>query len=109
MSFVKATTIDQLPAGQIMTFDLAGKKVLLANANGQFYALENRCPHLGKPLEKSALNGCVLTCPYHKAQFDVSNGRNLRDAQLFFLKMSCKDAKTFGVKVEGKDILVEQP
>ncbi len=108
MSFVKVASTSELSAGTIKQFDVDGKKILIANANGSFYALDNKCPHIGKPLDKGTLNGCTLTCAYHGAQFDVRDGKNLKDAKLLFLKISCNNAKTYGVKVDGSDILVEQ-
>lgn len=107
MTFLKVSSTSEIPDGQIKAFDLGGKKILLANAKGSFYAVDNKCPHIGKPLDSGQLNGCVLTCAYHKAQFDVRDGLNLTPAKMLFLKMACKNAKTYLVKVEESYIFVE--
>lgn len=107
MVFVRLTDTSDVPLGAMKAFELKGQKILLANSNGSFYALANKCPHIGKPLDKGTLVGCNVTCPYHHAQFDVRNGQNLKDAKLLFLKMACKSATTFPVKVEGEDVLIE--
>lgn len=107
MAFVNVGSTSEVPDGQVKTFDLGGKKVLVAKANGSFYALENKCPHIGKPLDSGLLTGCVLTCSYHKAQFDVRDGLNLTPARVLFLKMACKNARTYPLKVEGSNILIE--
>jgi 3-phenylpropionate/trans-cinnamate dioxygenase ferredoxin subunit len=107
MAFVKVANKSDVPAGTMRAFELSGKKILLANDKGTFLAIANKCPHLGKPLQGGTLEGCVVTCPYHKAKFDLRDGTNLADARLLFLKMSCKPATTFPLKIEQDDILIE--
>ena len=34
------------------------------------FTLDGICPHAGGPLAKGALNGNVVTCPWHGWQFD---------------------------------------
>jgi nitrite reductase/ring-hydroxylating ferredoxin subunit len=41
-------------------------------------ATQARCPHKGGPLTEGSLEGHVLTCPWHGAQFDVRTGEVLR-------------------------------
>jgi nitrite reductase/ring-hydroxylating ferredoxin subunit len=52
----------------------ADRPVLLLRHNGQFYALDNRCPHMGFPLEKGSVRDCILTCHWHHARFDLATG-----------------------------------
>lgn len=107
MVFVKLASTSDVPAGKMKAFDLKGQKILLANTNGSFHALTNKCPHIGKPLDKGSLDGYSVTCAYHHAQFDVRDGANLEVAKLLFLKMACAGAKTYPVKIEGSEVLVE--
>jgi nitrite reductase/ring-hydroxylating ferredoxin subunit len=46
---------------------------------GQFYALRNSCLHRGGPVCTGALEGNILTCPWHGYQYDVTNGQLLDD------------------------------
>ncbi|MGB7209315.1 MAG: Rieske 2Fe-2S domain-containing protein, partial [Pyrinomonadaceae bacterium] len=48
-----------------------GTEVALYNVNGQFYALENFCPHKGYPLPDSRLYGNIVECDLHGWQFDI--------------------------------------
>ncbi|MCS7264063.1 MAG: Rieske (2Fe-2S) protein [Armatimonadetes bacterium] len=41
---------------------------------GQIYAVDNRCPHMGFPLHKGSVQDGILTCPWHHARFDLSCG-----------------------------------
>lgn len=107
MAFVKLATASDVPPGKMKAFDISGKSILLANEDGSFYALRNKCPHIGKPLDKGTFDGHTITCAYHHAQFDVQNGVNLKAAKLLFLTVACADVQSFPVKIEGNDVLIE--
>ena len=109
MSFVKIAETDMIAPGEKKDFPLNGKTVLLANVDGAFYALNNKCPHMGGSLTDGTLEGATITCPRHGAKFDVRTGKNLNSAKIAFVQMKVDDAGSFPVKVEGKDILVEIP
>lgn len=51
-----------------------GKEVALFRVDGEFYVLDNYCDHMGGPLGEGALNGCIVSCPWHGWQFDVRTG-----------------------------------
>ncbi|MEP7190458.1 MAG: Rieske 2Fe-2S domain-containing protein, partial [Roseiflexaceae bacterium] len=48
--------------------------VLLLRHAGGFYAVDNRCPHMGFPLDKGSVKDCILTCHWHHARFDLNSG-----------------------------------
>ncbi|NTU82495.1 MAG: Rieske 2Fe-2S domain-containing protein [Chloroflexales bacterium] len=50
------------------------RPVLLLRHVGRFYALDNRCPHMGFPLDKGSVSDCILTCHWHHARFDLASG-----------------------------------
>jgi nitrite reductase/ring-hydroxylating ferredoxin subunit len=51
-----------------------GRPVLVLHQNGAFFAVDNRCPHMGFPLERGSVRDCVLTCHWHHARFDLATG-----------------------------------
>ncbi len=51
-----------------------GREVAIFHIGEEYYALDNRCPHMEGPLGEGELDGCVVTCPWHGWQFDVRNG-----------------------------------
>jgi nitrite reductase (NADH) small subunit len=73
--------------------------VALFNVGGEFFALDGVCPHQGGPLGKGALEGCILTCPWHGWQFDVTNGE-------FQLRKSLVQPR-FNTRVVGDEVQVE--
>ncbi len=107
MSFVKIAETDMIAPGEKKGFPLNGKTVLLANVDGAFYALNNKCPHMGGSLADGTLEGTTITCPRHGAKYDVRTGKNLGNAKIAFVQMKVGDAEALPVKIEGKDILVE--
>lgn len=38
------------------------------------YAVDNRCPHMGFPLDKGSVRDGILTCHWHHARFDLESG-----------------------------------
>ncbi len=52
--------------------------VCVANMAGKFFAVADRCGHSNAPLSKGELEGSVVTCPLHAAQFDLISGAIVR-------------------------------
>lgn len=48
--------------------------ILVIWRDGKVYALDNRCPHLGFPLDRGSIEDGILTCHWHHARFDVTSG-----------------------------------
>src|SRR5688572_5989528 len=67
-----------LPAGIVKAVQLEGKTIALANVDGQYYAVDDVCPHRGCSLATGLLAGSILSCPCHGSQFDVTNGAVVR-------------------------------
>lgn len=53
-------------------------EVAVFNVNGTLYGTQAQCTHMGGPLCEGKLDGAVVTCPFHGAQFDVTTGKVLR-------------------------------
>ena len=51
-----------------------GKTIVLFQHNEQVYALDNRCPHMGFPLDRGSVEDGILSCHWHHARFDVASG-----------------------------------
>ena len=67
--------VEAVPPGRGATVQLKdGNEVALFNVGGEFYAIENFCPHKGYPLADSRLYGSVVECDLHGWRFDVRDG-----------------------------------
>jgi nitrite reductase/ring-hydroxylating ferredoxin subunit len=109
MEFVKAADAGELPANKMITVVVGDKEVLLANVDGSYYAIANKCTHFGGSLAQGVLEGSVVTCPRHGARFDVKTGHAVGEAKVVFVKMKVKDEESYTVKVEGTNIMVGIP
>jgi len=106
MNYLKAAQTGEISPGEMKIVRVGERNILLVNVAGTYYALNNRCPHLGGSLGKGVLEGSAVTCPLHGSRFDVTNGKVLHNARIAFINMKVNDAKTYPVKIEGADILV---
>jgi len=106
MEFIRVADIAELPENKMIIVVVDGKEVLLANVGGSYYAIANKCTHLGGSLVKGALEGSIVTCPRHGAQFDVKTGQAVENARIAFIKMSVKGLESYTVKVEATDIFL---
>ena len=69
-----------LEPGGLRAVDVDGVSVLLANVEGEIYALRNGCAVDGLALEGGRLVGSVLVCPWHNCAYDVRTGRRADDS-----------------------------
>ena len=67
--------VSGLGPGEMRAVEARGHSLLVCNAEGSFYVLQNRCPHAGVPLDRGRLRGCVLECAFHGGKLDVRDGR----------------------------------
>lgn len=107
MPFQYAHKLSELLEGEKCQIVIDNKEVLLVNLAGTVFALDDRCPHLGGSLFEGDLMGSQIICPKHGASFDVKTGKNEGSAKIAFIKMKVRDAKTYKVKVDGDNILVD--
>ena len=107
MTFIKVAETSEVPLGQMKVVKLAEKEVVIANVNNVYYAMENSCTHMHGELSKGLLEGNTLTCPKHKAKFDVTTGKVVSGPKIPLMHPKIKDEQVYAVKIEGKDILLE--
>lgn len=57
--------LDELPEGRVKTVVAGHKSLALTHHQGQYGALDNRCPHQGGPLGEGSIENGLLRCPWH--------------------------------------------
>jgi nitrite reductase (NADH) small subunit len=77
--FVTVGRAGDVPAGTGRQVTVDGRWVALFNVKGIHYAIDATCLHRGGPLADGALTGCIVTCPWHGWQFDVTTGVFVQD------------------------------
>ena len=98
-NFVLAGTYSDLKKKASMTVQLNGHTIALFDYAGDVYAVDNRCPHMGFPLDKGQVNDGILTCYWHYARFDVVSGGTF--------DQWADDVRSFPVEIRGDHIWLD--
>ena len=107
--FVEVAKISDIAPGGLIAVEVQGERILLGNEQGQIYAVENRCGHIGAPFHTGGtLDGYILTCPLHFAQFDIRTGEALCAPMLRNTpNLETHNLTTYSVKLINDSIQVE--
>ncbi len=97
---VKVADLDDCPPGTLYEVEAEQERIVLANVDGDLYALQNRCSHQDLPLSDGELDGDQLECLYHGARFDVCTGRAVGLPAI-------KPVETYAVELRGGEIYVQ--
>ena len=108
----------EIPPGGNKVVEVEGRDIVVFHVNGEFFALLNRCPHEGAPLDKAACVarltspepgvyqrsrvGELLRCAWHGWEFDIRNG------QSYFDPARVK-VRTYPVVIEDGETLAKGP
>ena len=72
--YVRVAYLKDVRPDQATLVEVQGSTVAVYFHQGQIYAVDNRCPHMGFPLHKGSVKDGILTCHWHHARFDLSCG-----------------------------------
>jgi 3-phenylpropionate/trans-cinnamate dioxygenase ferredoxin subunit len=103
----KIATIEEISIGGKKAFKINDKEILIVNVDGNFYAIDNRCSHMGGNLSKGNLEGYLVKCPRHGSSFDIRTGKALRGPKILILNLKTKDLSSYPLTIKDKDILIE--
>jgi nitrite reductase/ring-hydroxylating ferredoxin subunit len=103
----------ELPADSRRTITVEKREICVFDVGGRLYALRNICPHQQAPLSYGAIAATnesdlvgeyhlragspVLTCPWHRYEFDLETGCNLVEPDRLRVKV-------YDVRREGDEI-----
>jgi thiamine pyrophosphate-dependent acetolactate synthase large subunit-like protein/nitrite reductase/ring-hydroxylating ferredoxin subunit len=73
-NWYKALDPDELPEGRVKAVSCGDTTVAMTHQNGEYAALDNRCPHQGGPLGEGSIETGLLRCPWHGWDFDPLTG-----------------------------------
>lgn len=98
-NFVRAARLSDLDASGCVTTTVEGHTLALFDYGGQVYAVDNRCPHMGFPLNQGSVKDGILTCHWHHARFDLASGGTF--------DLWADDVRAFPTEVRGDEIWVD--
>ena len=97
---VQVARVDELEPGSMMMVEVDGKPVLLANVDGEFYAVSDICTHEEYNLSEGSLEGEEVECPGHSAFFDLKTG-DATDGP------AMDPLETYSVQIEDGAVFIE--
>lgn len=72
--FVRAARVADVRVTGCLAVQVSGHTLALFAQGERVHAVDNRCPHMGFPLDRGTLHDGVLTCHWHHARFDLASG-----------------------------------
>lgn len=104
MRTMRSVTVGSAAAikpGELAAFEVNGVRVAVANADGRFFAIDDTCTHEQCSLAaEGTLEGTVVTCGCHGAQFDVTTGAVLAPP-------APEPVKTYPIHIDRGNLVVE--
>lgn len=111
--YLVLTTTEGIETGGMKAVSIDDHEMLVAHIGDEYFIADARCPHMGEHLLEGRLDGTVLTCPRHRSQFDLSDGRVLRWTDWEGIKLDIgkllrhpRPLRTYEVRTEGDNILM---
>jgi nitrite reductase (NADH) small subunit/3-phenylpropionate/trans-cinnamate dioxygenase ferredoxin subunit len=101
--FHTVAKLGSIPVGEGRSFLVAGRMIAVFHQVGQYFAINDLCPHMGASLAEGYVEGTSVTCPWHAWRFDIANGLWLDNPK----SKVCTDS--YPVRVVGDEIQVQLP
>jgi nitrite reductase (NADH) small subunit len=96
--FVTVAKIGEISPGQGKSIVVGDREIALFHVGGQYYALDDYCPHMGESLGCSQVHQDTVICRRHLWAFRLADGTCVDVPRL--------KADRFEVRVEGDEIQV---
>ena len=99
--FIKAVEAAKVPSESMLTVEVGGESVLLANVEGRYYGMGAVCTHQQWDLSEGTLEDTSVTCAGHGTVWDLKTGKGVFDEPL-------DDEPLYDVKEEGGFLYVRK-
>ncbi|WP_144902520.1 Rieske (2Fe-2S) protein [Halobellus captivus] len=113
--YTRVAAVGDIESNRGIAVSVDGIEIAVFNADGEFYAISNRCAHQSAPMCKAGekkinaehtwtesrggvnAEACTVSCPWHLWEWDLETGKNEASGQRI---------ATFDVAVRDEDIFV---
>ncbi len=96
---IRAGTLEEIKERGCTVVTGGGHAIAVFHHDGAAYAVDNRCPHMGFPLDRGSVRDGILTCHWHHARFDLSSGGTFNPF--------ADDVRSFPVTVADGEVWVD--
>ncbi len=100
MAWIKVASTADLENGDVISVRAGDAQVALYRDADEIFATDNICTHQYALLSDGYFDDGCIECPLHQATFDIRTGKAM-------CAPATKDLRTYPVKVESGDVLVE--
>ena len=97
--YVRAARLADVRAAGCTVVHVEGNTIALFAQGDKVFAVDNRCPHMGFPLERGSVKDGILTCHWHHARFDLASGGTFDPW--------ADDVRVFDVEIRGDEVWVD--
>ena len=80
--------------------EIEGKQILIVKLGGNFFAIGDKCTHMGCKLSGGKLDGETVRCPCHGSMFNVRTGEVVKGP-------AKKPVLSYTVTVENGELSIE--
>jgi nitrite reductase/ring-hydroxylating ferredoxin subunit len=98
-AYVRVAALSDLAPDKGTVVRVQERTIALFLHQGRVYAVDNRCPHMGFPLQKGSVKDGILTCHWHNARFDLACGGTF--------DLWADDVRSYPVEVRGEGAAAE--
>jgi len=98
-AFIKAADLHALKPGNMLRVRLQNQNILLANIDGEIYAIDDQCSHEDASLYNGAIKDHCVECPLHGSRFSFKTGKPMEPP-------ATEAVRTYEVKTENNEILI---
>lgn len=93
--------VDELSEGEGKTVTAGGKLIAVFLHGGEYFAIDDTCPHMGASLSGGYVENGIVTCPWHAWRFRLNDGAWADSPRV---KIGC-----YPVRIEGEEVQVQVP
>jgi nitrite reductase/ring-hydroxylating ferredoxin subunit len=97
--WISAASVADLESKGCLTAKVGDHVVAIFFSAGKVFAVDNRCPHMGFPLDRGTVKDCILTCHWQHARFDLNTGGTF--------DQWADDVRAFPAKIEAGQVLID--
>src|SRR5215831_9593820 len=97
--FVRVCSLADVQAAGCLTVHIEGHTLALFARGEEVHAVDNRCPHMGFPLDRGTVQDSILTCHWHHALFDLASGGTF--------DLWADDVRAFPTQTRGGEVWVD--
>ena len=89
--------VGDLPEGSSKTVEVGNQLIALFYRDGQYYAIDDVCPHMGASLSGGEVANGIVTCPWHAWRFRLADGAWADNPRI---KIGCYPVRVVGEEIQ---------